>query len=87
MSNAANPCGDGFACKRIADILTGRMHYDAACLRNTYRQKLRFLARMGDGMMRMRIVQLAFPPDIGDTQKRTPSEISEGVLFCLEQGA
>ncbi len=42
---------------------------------------------MGDGMMRMRIVQLAFPPDIGDTQKRTPSEISEGVLFCLEQGA
>lgn len=21
MSNASNPCGDGFACKRIADIL------------------------------------------------------------------
>ena len=61
MSNAANPYGDGFTCKRIADILTGRMHYDAACLRNTYRQKLRFLARMGDGMMRMRIVRLTFP--------------------------
>ena len=61
MSNAANPCGDGFTCKRIANILTGRTHYDAACLRNTYRQKLRFPALLDDGMMRMRIVRLTFP--------------------------
>lgn len=26
MSNASNPYGDGFACKRIADILCGEYH-------------------------------------------------------------
>ena len=26
MSNAGNPYGDGFACKRIADILCGEYH-------------------------------------------------------------